>query len=544
MIDSRAQNASIAVTNCDVNCSSKFKNSNVMFVKEDDLLLSYLKYADHAKPAKNQQPGIYISSIEDLTLSEFIKTRKLYCKAKNHSFKDTCCKCSPLLQIAKEILNQNGISEVSTLFRSLFQVKYQSDKAIRRLMQLPVVVFQMQIAGPGSQMLYVTERRQGVDMLKLCKSIEHFLLSQNNSGKSKPVAATLPKESLSILCKLASSESDRLLIKYTACKSQGMSSKEARKVYGFENFHHQEQKIMNAISAAESIRKSVIEISKAENAASLRALGILIPDETESESGSASDDVDEQVSKNDESVKISMENSPIGQSEQEYNGQCCQSTDEDIDSSDESDSVNPDDWLNITDLDSEATRKMVIKQRSIHRRKAQRKFAKAVAKARLLKRKMPKRVSRILKRYPNIGSDIENFVKERKVGADAWRRTGVLTFTYGKTTEQPGQRVSYGRIKKHLEEKYATKFGYGTIVQLCVARNRRRISAKRYKGIAKITCRKSRKGFSIKFNPDAHYSTAMYRGLGYLQLTDGRNTLTLNRDDAACRIPVRYHVYS
>jgi hypothetical protein len=39
-----------------------------------------------------------------------------------------------------------------------------------------------------------------------------------------------------------------------------MSSKEARKVYGFENFHRQEQKIMNAISAAESIRKSVIII--------------------------------------------------------------------------------------------------------------------------------------------------------------------------------------------------------------------------------------------------------------------------------------------
>jgi hypothetical protein len=211
-----------------------------------------------------------------------------------------------------------------------------------------------------------------------------------------------------------------------------------------------------------------------------------------------------------------MENSPIGQSEQEYNGQCSQSTDEDIDSSDESDSVNPDDWLNITDFDSEATRKVVIKQRSIHRRKAQRKFAKTVAKARLLKRKMPKRVSRILKRYPNIGSDIENFVKERKVGANAWRRTEVLTFTYGKTTEQPGQRVSYGRIKKHLEEKYATKFRYVTIVQLCVARNRRRISAKQYKGIAKITCRKSRKGFSIKFNPDAHYSTAMYHSLGYL----------------------------
>ena len=34
----------------------------------------------------------------------------------------------------------------------------------------------------------------------------------------------------------------------------------------------------------------------------------------------------------------------------------------------------------------------------------------------------------ILKDYPNIGKDIEEQVKERSVGADAWRRTGVLTF--------------------------------------------------------------------------------------------------------------------
>ena len=59
----------------------------------------------------------------------------------------------------------------------------------------------------------------------------------------------------------------------------------------------------------------------------------------------------------------------------------------------------------------------------------------------------------------------------------------------------------YGRIKKFLEEKYGTKFGYGMILQLCVARNRRRLSAKRYKGVAKITCQKAHKGFSVKFNP-------------------------------------------
>ena len=41
-------------------------------------------------------------------------------------------------------------------------------------------------------------------------------------------------------------------------------------------------------------------------------------------------------------------------------------------------------------------------------------------------------------------------------------------------------------------------------MQLFVARNRRRINARNYKGVAKITCRWSRKGFDLKFNPDSH----------------------------------------
>ena len=56
-------------------------------------------------------------------------------------------------------------------------------------------------------------------------------------------------------------------------------------------------------------------------------------------------------------------------------------------------------------------------------------------------------------KYPNIGEDIETFVKERKVGADVWRRTGVLTFTYGKTSLVSGLKVTYGWIKKFFEEK-------------------------------------------------------------------------------------------
>lgn len=176
---------------------------------------------------------------------------------------------------------------------------------------------------------------------------------------------------------------------------------------------------------------------------------------------------------------------------------------------------------------------MVAKQWKILKRRARINASETIAKAGLLKRGVTKRVSKVIQKYPNIGKDIEDYVREQKVGADAWRRTGVLTFSYGKNQENSGLKVTYKRIKEHLEKKYQTKFSHGTIVQLCVARNKRRISAKRYQGVAKVTCRRAWKGFSIKLNPDAHYSTAMYSSLDKLQKKDGTASSILNRDDAA-----------
>ena len=40
---------------------------------------------------------------------------------------------------------------------------------------------------------------------------------------------------------------------------------------------------------------------------------------------------------------------------------------------------------------------------------------------------------------------------------------------------------------------YNQKFSDGTV---CIARNKRRLSAKRYKGLAKVTSRRARKGLS------------------------------------------------
>ena len=88
----------------------------------------------------------------------------------------------------------------------------------------------------------------------------------------------------------------------------------------------------------------------------------------------------------------------------------------------------------------------------------------------------------ILKDCPDIEQEIETFVQDSSVGADAWRRTGILTFD-GNTRVKC--KVTYERIRQHLMKVYKRKFSFGTIVQLCVARNKRRLSAKRYKGVPK-----------------------------------------------------------
>lgn len=93
--------------------------------------------------------------------------------------------------------------------------------------------------------------------------------------------------------------------------------------------------------------------------------------------------------------------------------------------------------------------------------------------------------------------------------------------------------MTYGRIPEHLQEVLQRKFSYGTVVELCVARNRRRQSVHRYKGIGKITSRRARKGFQLRYNPDNHWSAALYRSLNFLEYTDGKNIVNVNHDDAS-----------
>ena len=62
------------------------------------------------------------------------------------------------------------------------------------------------------------------------------------------------------------------------------------------------------------------------------------------------------------------------------------------------------------------------------RLKCHRDRMKLVAQRRFLHRRASKKICGIRANYPDIGKVIETYVGERSIGADACRRTGVLTF--------------------------------------------------------------------------------------------------------------------
>ena len=151
----------------------------------------------------------------------------------------------------------------------------------------------------------------------------------------------------------------------------------------------------------------------------------------------------------------------------------------------DSDADDPEQYVGLS-LASDRLREIVTRRRKSIRRRARYIKAKVLTERNYLGKNKSKPVKGLLKQFPNIEKVIEEFVRESNVGADAWRRTGVLTFDGNCRVKE---KVTYRKIQQHLQEVYDRKFSYGTIVQLCIARNRRHRSAMRYKRVAQVTCR-------------------------------------------------------
>ena len=177
------------------------------------------------------------------------------------------------------------------------------------------------------------------------------------------------------------------------------------------------------------------------------------------------------------------------------------------------------------ETDEEAIRK---KLKLIRDKAARRAKAEIVSKG-LYGRRHFGGTSSFVSKYPDIGKVMEQIAQEADIGADQWRRTGVYTFTGDFKREK---KLTFKIMQEKLQEHYGEKISYGTVLQLCVPRNMRRLSSKRYKGVANIKYKRARKGFNVKYNPDMKWSRSLYKCLDSLQ-RDGKHILLINRDDQA-----------
>ena len=510
--------------------------------------------------------NIYVSLFSGLSLCDYVTARTIFCELHH---KHPCTQCIPLLSIAKCVL-ENGHIQLSTAFKQAYPTqKYKTDIAISRLLRMPLICIK-----PHEQNIwFLFEQVVGLDVLK-------FFHLTNALFCAKKVTSSLHKSEVQSIMSLAQSDRERELIRYSIFRASGLSYTGARKTFGFEGMKDREAHVMKAIDEARAVSETIDDLANTADLALLHSMGIDISTESDLEFSSSDDEsscIDSELPDLDVLLKVleagkynwfevrdylektascdhespsltflttvfsklmSSITSPESKIllEQSYNASLATEKEKELEnrlvaqlngeivSESESDSAVP------ATMQSPEVKNLIAKKRKNVLRKFKRRKAREIAERRLLSRSVSRRRNTIIDRFPNIGSEIESFVRSCDIGADKWRRTGVLTFD---GNVRVNKKVTFQRIKEHLEATYGQKFSYGTVVQLCVARNRRHRAAKNYRGVAKVTSRRARKGFTLKYNPDAHWSSALYRTLDHVQFQDGSNITIINRDDAS-----------
>ncbi|CAB3995396.1 Hypothetical predicted protein [Paramuricea clavata] len=153
-------------------------------------------------------------------------------------------------------------------------------------MQLPVVVFRLDEKNK-TQKLFIVEKQCGIDYRKLVNLVHKFTL------ETKLETEGIAKETLRNLCKLATTEADRKLLKFAVCQASKYSNKEARQKLGVHNVSKLKAEIEIAVEEAEKIRKEVSDLAAIREKSALRCLGLYSIDESDSSDSEKEGETDE-----------------------------------------------------------------------------------------------------------------------------------------------------------------------------------------------------------------------------------------------------------
>jgi hypothetical protein len=153
--------------------------------EKETLLQKYLTYRLSSLSDVSAVNGCYTSKINDLSLNDFVAARQEYCKM--YHFQG-CTECPKLnISAAKCIICEKVIKLQSVFVKSFLNKgsKYKTVKAVKRLLQLPVIVFPLQEKDRVT--LYVTESdtKECSKLLSLCQNLLNVNKNHSHDLSSK-----------------------------------------------------------------------------------------------------------------------------------------------------------------------------------------------------------------------------------------------------------------------------------------------------------------------------------------------------------------------
>ena len=391
---------------------------------------------------------------------------------------EPCKDCERLLSVAFCIL-EDGFVTLSKAFHLAFPNQtYKIDIALSRLLHLPLAAVRVGTPKSGKAMWFLVEYVVGVNYVSVAQFAEAIFCSVPDSKE-----LGFDKSKVKALLQLACSDRERELIRYSVVKASGLTSKAARRHFGFEQMDKRVDRVEQCLEEVYRIRTAIEKLCNVKDEAILISMGLkddelYVFESDGSESDESTDHEDpvcldlpssvsfdslEQVLQNgnynwfevaefvkkeceaQEIQKSAVDNHlnlfysyslklPLNSQHKEmlttsqatFNASLLNATELRIaallngDVASDSESDNAENYIGVTSLASEEAKAIITKKRKSCVRRTYRLQVKTIAAKRFLSRKISKTINSIENRFPDIGETIESYVSGCNAGADSW----------------------------------------------------------------------------------------------------------------------------
>ena len=344
--------------------------------------------------------------------------------------------------------------KLSYIWRAISDRPYNSRDAERLVLQVPVVTLRTDTVSNGSGNIYVSTKGS--------KDMYHSLLDAIKRTDAVHRKEVVDNSAILRDCvNLATTTKEKDLLKYVAASVTNVSRREATNCLGI-SFGRGNSRSVRVQEALQQVK-----ILKEENLKKMRSeLAERIGYESEEEFSDGLSDSDYSISTDDESNASSSDGASDGETDmrEELSAFCLEENSETDGEKKSTGEVRYDNFPPIScsptfivvndendfpKKDDQMVDKDRLRQSIVDKWRARTRTQ--IESMQILYRKRGKQCREISRRHPDIGKVMEEYAELCDVGADKWRRTGVLTFSGEKKREK---RLTYRRMQKFLETYY------------------------------------------------------------------------------------------